>query len=386
MRKKYVIIAMDLGNLAAGIVFRRIITAMKNYADFDIICSNIDEGIQDSFNYIPCPKYKRLPYRIEKKLQDYQGYRISETYWAEYTYLKVQPAVSRGGYNAILSFVYAANFAPLHLGRRLAKKAHLPWIIYSVDAIPTPLAWQPNEELRNKLYRHLNKYIPRADAFFSANPIMMQYEKDTFAQFQGYSGVLLTPCDDKATVNHVSERHSAITFLYAGCIYGPRSTNALLTGFEKFHKKQPQARLVFVGKLYDTDFTGFDYLLNSGAIERHPFTTDLSDFYNKADVLIDLNANIRNDVFLSSKICNYLSYNKPILTISQDGSPVRAMLNGVESVVHSHHDAEEIFTAMEKTAAMTGQPIDDRKELQHQFLPDEVARKFCHELEVLIED
>ena len=377
---------MDLGNLAAGIVFKRIITAMKNYADLDIICPNIDEEIWDCFNCIPCPKYKRLPYRIEKRLQDYQGYRISETYWAEHTYLKVQSAVSRSGYNAILSFVYAANFAPLHLGRKLAKKTNLPWIIYSVDAIPAPIAWQPNEVLRNKLYRHLSKYITKADAFFSANPIMMKYEKDTFAQFQGYSGVLLTPCDDKTTNTHITEHHSTITFLYAGCIYGPRNTNALLKGFEKFHDKQPQSRLVFVGKLYNTDFTGFEYLLNSGAIERHDFTTNISDFYKKADILIDLNADIRNDVFLSSKVCNYLSYNKPILTISQDGSPVRAMLTGMESVVHSHHNAEEIFTAMEKTAAMIGQSIDDRKELQHQFLPNEVAKKFCHELEVVIEN
>lgn len=385
MRKKYLIIAMDMTKLAAGIVFKRIITAMQNYADCDIICPNLDEKTPSKSNVISCPKYKRLPYRIEKTFQDYQGYRITETIWAEYTYFKTFPAVKQGNYNAIISFVSAANFAPLHLGKRLARMVQLPWIVYSVDAIPAPLTWQPNETSRNKLYRHLNKYIPKADAFFSANHIMMQYEKDTFTQFQGYSGVLLTPCDDNATNAHITEHHSTtITFLYAGCIYGPRNINSLLTGFDKFHEKHPQARLVFVGKLYNTDFTGFEHLLNAGAIERYNFTTDISDFYKKADILIDLNADIKNDVFLSSKVCNYLSYNKPILTISQDGSPVRAMLTGMKSIVHSHHDTEEIFSAMEETAAMIGQSIDDRKELQHQFLPDEVAKKFCHEMEVLI--
>ena len=374
---------MDMANLAAGIVFKRIITAMKNYADYDIICPNMDEGIRDEHGFIPCPQYNRLPYRIEKRLQDYQGYRISETYWAEYTYIKVKSAVSQGGYNAILSFVSAANLAPLHLGGKIARKVNLPWIIYSVDAIPAPLDWQPNDKLRNKLYRHLSKYITKANAFFSANPVMMQYEKNTFAQFQGNFGVLLTPCDDQATYNQVAEHHSTITFLYAGCIYGPRRIDTLLTGFEKYHKKYPQSRLVFVGNLYNTDFTGFEHLLNSGAIERHNFTTEISAFYKNADVLIDLNADIKNDVFLSSKVCNYLSYNKPILTISQDGSPVRAMFSGMDSIVHSHHNAEEIFTAMEKATAMIGRPINDRKELQHQFLPNEVAKKFCHDLEVL---
>ena len=373
-----------MANLAAGIVFKRIVTAMQNYAECDIICPNIDNEIHDKIKVIPCPKYKRLPYRIEKRLQSYQGYRIAETCWAEYTYLKVKSDVSRGGYSAILSFVSAANFAPLHLGSRLARKAKLPWIIYSVDAIPAPLTWQPDEELRNKLYRHLNKYIPKAVAFFSANPIMMQYEKDTFTHFQGFSGVILTPCEDNETYNDITEHHNSITFLYAGCIYGPRRIDTLLTGFEKYHKKHPQTQLKFVGKLYNTDFAGYEHLLNSGVIERHDFTTNISAYYKDADVLIDLNADIKNDVFLSSKVCNYLSYNKPILTISQDGSPVRTIFSGVRSIVQSHHNAEEIFTAMEKTAAMIGQPISDRKELQHQFLPDEVAKKLCHGLEVLI--
>jgi len=374
---------MDLANLAAGIVFRRMIAAMKDYADCEIICPNIEDSISDTFHCIPCPPYKRLPYRIEKRLQDCQGYRISESYWAGSTYRKVKSTVSRGGYTAIVSFVSAANFAPLYLGRKLAKKARLPWIVYSVDAIPAPLAWQPNEKLRNKLYRRLDKFVSQAQALFSANPMMMQYEQKTFAHFKGYSGVVLTPCDEAVTYNPDAAHHSTVTFLYAGSLYGPRNIDALLAGFEQYHKKHPEARLVFVGNRYSTDFTGFEQLLNSGAIECHDFRAEMAAFYEQADVLIDLNADIENDVFLSSKVCNYLSYNKSILTISEDGSPVRTLFSGVESIVHSHHHAEEIFLAMEKAAAMIGQAIDDRTELRHQFMPHSVAEKFCRDLEVL---
>lgn len=43
---------MDMARLAAGMVFKRIITAMQNYADCDLICPNVDDGtIQDNLGY-----------------------------------------------------------------------------------------------------------------------------------------------------------------------------------------------------------------------------------------------------------------------------------------------------------------------------------------------
>ena len=79
---------MDLTSLAASIVFKRIIAGMLDYADCDVICPQTDAEMRHRVELLPCPNYKRLPYRIEKKLQDYQGYRISETWWAEYTFIK----------------------------------------------------------------------------------------------------------------------------------------------------------------------------------------------------------------------------------------------------------------------------------------------------------
>ncbi len=376
---------MDLTSLAASIVFKRIIAGMLDYADCDVICPQTDAEMRHRVELLPCPNYKRLPYRIEKKLQDYQGYRISETWWAEYTFIKVKSAVIRGNYDAILSFIYAANFAPLHLGDKISRKTNLPWIVYSVDAIPAPFPWwQESTIMRNKLYRHLNNYIPKATAFFSANPTMLQYEKNIFTQFNGYSGVLLTPCDGDAIQDYVPEHHDHITFLYTGSIYGPRRVDALLAGFEEYQKKNPTARLVFLGKNRASDFVGYETLLDSNIIELHDFTTKVEYYFKHADVLIDLNADAKNDVFLSSKVCNYLSYNKPIIAISQDGSPVRAMMSNIESIIHSHHSVSEISHAMEKATVMVGQPITDREVIRREFMPKEVAKRFCKELEALV--
>lgn len=373
---------MDLADLAAGIVFKRIITGMQDYAECDVICPKMDEIAERSFSAVRCPDYKRLPYRVEKRLEGYQGFRISEIWWADYTFLKVCSFVRRRGYDGILSFVYTSNLAPFHLGMRLSQKTKLPWIVYSVDAIPAPIGWQADLELREKLHHHLNRYIPKIDALFSANPIMLEYEKAVFPNLKGFTGVLLTPCDGKQ-IQYV-EHTGALVFLYAGHIYGPRRVDLLLSGFEQYHKTHPKDCLVFVGKSNESDFVGFDHLLESGVIERHGYTSEMESYYERADVLIDLNADLENDVFLSSKVCNYLSYDKPIVTISQDGSPVRAMMSGVESIIHSHHALSEITSALEKAAVMARKPITDREVLRRQFMPDEVTKCFCEELDILI--
>ncbi len=377
---------MNLASLAAGIVFKRIISGLLGYAQCEVICPDMDTEARLMVKSIPCPEYKRFPYRIEKSLQDCQGYRISEVLWADYTFLKVKSAVRHGGYDAILSFVYASNLAPLHLGSRLAKTCGLPWIVYSVDALPIPLTWNNDVAGSSRISRFINRYVPHFDAFFSANPIMLQYEKNVFPELKCHTGVMLSPCAGNLVQEYHEGHRDIMTFLYAGHIYGPRRTDLMMAGFKEYLKTHPKSRLVFVGRSEDSDFTGFESLLESGHIVRHGFTSDIETYYREADILLDLNADAENDVYLSSKVCNYLSYDKPIISLSQDGSPVRLMMEGLESIIHAHYSIPEIVCAMDKAAGMVGKPIVDRANIRNQFLPDVVAGTFYKELEQLTDN
>ncbi len=385
MRKRYLIVTMNLADLAAGIVFKRIVFSMKKYADCDVICPEIDEDSSKNLETIPCYSFRRLPYRIENWFYQHHGYRISESIWAEAVYFVTIRRVLRKGYDAIISFVYGSNFASIVLGKKLSKKTGLPWALYSVDAIPAPIAWSQDIGLRAKILKHLSNYYPFADAVFAANPVMLEYELSVFGGYKGYSGVVLTPCGEISSSNtRTTRQHSCIVFLYAGFLYGARKANTLLAGFELFLKNNPGAKLLFVGGNNDPVFDSFNFLIKSGAVELHPFTKAIDEFYNRADVLIDLNADIENDVFLSSKVCNYLTFDKPIVSISQEGSPVRLMMGGINSIVHSHHDAEEICFAMHKAVSLIGGSVEDRIKLRHQFHPDTVAKNFCEEIDFTI--
>lgn len=379
-RRKFLVIVMDLNNLAAGIVFWRLLKAMAEYVDCELVSPCV---MPEKINGLVAHKqykYFRLPYRIEQHLYKRKGYYLTDNLWAKVTYKSIIKHIRKNSYDGVLSFVYGGNYAPLILGNIISEDIKTPWIVYSVDAIPTPISWTKDLQLRAKLLNYLECYIKRADAFFSSNLSMLRYEKNTFRRLDGYLGVVLTPSGENSNKKNLNENHKTITFLYAGYLYGPRKVGLLLRAFERFQKEKPNAKLIFVGNHSKDHFSGFEHLIKEGVVECYGFTKDIEPFYQMADVLIDLNADIINDVFLSSKVCNYLSYEKPILVISQDGSPVREIMSGCDSIIHTHHDEEEIYESLRKVSKCIGEHISDREELLQLFKPKNIAEKFLKEM------
>ena len=384
MKRKYLVIAMDMSDLAAGIVFKRIVNAMADIAECEIICPKIDVEIKQQHKIIPCPSFKRYHPVVEQWVYNHFGIRLSEYFFGRTLYKIVASTTKHDSYDAVISFLYGSNLAPLFFRKSISSKLKLPWAVYTVDAIPAPLAWEPNEKHRKKLLRIIRKYLTEADAVFAANMKMLNYELDCLTYFKGLSGVVLTPCDNVEKTDVDNKSSPVVTFLYAGQIYNIRRIGSLLKGFEMFIEKKPNAKLIFVGSNKIEDFAGFEHLIANGSIERHGFTKNINAFYNKADILIDISGDVENDVFLSSKVCNYLTYNKPIIAISRDGSPVREMMSGCETIIHCHHDCVEILSALEKSVNVVSVDYRERDGLKKMFEAEEVAKGFCYDLEKMI--
>lgn len=371
--------------MAAGIVFKRIVSAMSNYADCDVFCPSIDEHIKPLASGLTCPSFKRYYYRIERWSNNHLGIGLSEVIWAKKAIRIIQSEQKKHAYDAILSFVYASNMAPLIIGREISAKLNLPWVVYTVDALPTPLVWNPNEGYYNKRLKFIQRYLGKSDALYAANPMMLRYIKNCLNNYVGLSGVVLTPCDESVVPEITPKTNKEIVFLYAGQIYPLRNIQSLFKGFELFLQQSINSKLIIVGSNKKEDFIGFEHLINKGRIERYGFTKNIIDFYQKADILIDVNADVENDVFLSSKVCNYLSYNKPIVVLSEDGAPVREMMSGYETIIHCHHVPNEISSALRLAVKTINYDFGERRALRQSFVPDAVAKCFCEQLGSLME-
>ena len=88
-------------------------------------------------------------------------------------------------------------------------------------------------------------------------------------------------------------------------------------------------------------------------IEFFGYTRDLLPFYAEADLLIDIDADIENDVFISSKFFNYLMINRKILCITGKNSPVTSVISkyNFEQIFVTNHNSENIFNIIDSISS-----------------------------------
>lgn len=373
---------MDVDKSAPGVVYGKLLKYLADKFEITLICPDAERCTEDKVKKIDIPPYKRLRHKIETFLFRHFGCNFRDAIWSS----KVRRTLNLKDLkdvDAVVSFVSQGHFAPLYLGKHVARCIEKKWLVYSVDAIPTPLDWNPDIRRHRNQSSELNRLISEADAFFSANPIMLEYELRTLKSFHGYNGVVLTPFDSQ-TVSNEFIPHEGCTFLYTGNVYGARKITSLLSAFKQFHNQHLNSKLIFVGKGFEEARRDYADLVNKGFIEIHGFTNDLTRFYAKSDVLIDIAADVPNDVFLSSKIANYLPYNKPIIAISGENSPARTLMGGCDSIMHCYHNEDEIHDAMQKAKNYIGIQISDRSALLEKFAIETVSENFANEIKLII--
>lgn len=341
---KIVIIADNLGNNAPGVVFRNILSGISGKIEFDIVTSTMDyqppSGFRGSVKYVP---QKRIPsWRIRTWLFKIFGYYHTQMKWAK----NIQISLESGAYDVVVSLMSSTFYASIMAADLYAAKRKVKHICYCVDAVPAPFPWEKDSKYSSAMKRCVKNYMQRVNVLCMTNQEMLTYEL----------GIIANPCIKPVVLPNPPKELSfkvlpieniTPTFVYAGKMYGVRNPDALLNGFKLFVKKYKNAKMIFVGsgqldvyiKKYYTD------ILDN--IEFISYTNDLTTIYQRCIAMVDVNANIDNDVFLSSKIISYLPYNRLIISESGNGSPVRSIFKYSQTILHVYHNAEDYYNAME---------------------------------------
>lgn len=229
----------------------------------------------------------------------------------------------------------------MRLGQKLSKKFNIPYLLHATDPLPSPKEWGEKEIYRKAVIKAISPFYKKADLISASNPVMLDYQLKSLGLIQKKSFVLYNPLsewkelDEKKIVKN--------SFLYLGSVYGKRDPHVLIKTFLSLLEKVPDARLVFVGSR-----------INLGNFEIPPksrsnfvsidWTEDVEKYIQEAEVLIDYNANIQGDVFLSSKLSKYIGYNRKILVICTKSSAPAFCFRNEENIniTLSLYDQESI--------------------------------------------
>jgi len=358
-RKKFCIITEYIGKSAPGIVFERLISEISQRHVVDVVClknnssitlkhvQNILEVDDNCFAFLLKPKVKFRISKYSVKFLKYDiGAKITSSIMARLIRTKI---VKLSQYNYIFSMISFGHLSPLLLAETI-KKTHptITNLAYFVDAVPAPLGWS----IDNSDYRGLKVFVSERmkalDVLFSSNEQMLNYQLSVAGNnVPTCKAVLFNPAlhVNEPLPSPPTDRYN---FLYTGGIYGRRTAKYVLQALKIILKKFPTVYLVFVGTVFDES----EFLILS-EIERthvviHPFANDLTPFYADATALIDIDAQLENDVFLSSKIINYLMVDRIIISETGKNSPSKMLFSGLISVYQCTHDPEEIAQCMSR--------------------------------------
>ena len=171
--------------------------------------------------------------------------------------------------------------------------------------------------------------------------------------------------------------------VYTGGIYGVRKADYIIQAFIKLVESFPNSELIFVGSSIDQKYLSEQSI--NGKIKTIPYTKDLIPFYTSATALIDIDADIDDDVFISSKMPIYLMINRIIISETGKNSPSRKLFNGIKSIIQCDHDPEQLFRAMCNSIELKNNiSFDDRNEIIKLFQIENIIVQLDNSLNRLI--
>ena len=343
INKKLRILALtySYGGDASGIVVRNIINELSNSNQVEVWAYKIDSQISQN----EIENIRLLKYPIDISYIDY--IKVSMRLFRDDILCDFSKYGMRTGhmaYDIVVSFVYGFYYQGLIIGSYIKRKLSVPHYCYMIDPIPTPIGWTRNNFFRKQVSKFIKSYSKFVDVFAVSNPRIIDYEK-LFIPNNRFE-VVYTPISDVKFNDTCNINKLGFNFLYAGSIYGARTPYYFLKAFERLIGEGVDASITFLGTTGISEWLNFLSYDCCQKIFIESSTNDLSKYYIESDALVDIDADLANDIFVSSKLINYLCVNRPILCETNVNSPSHDLLNGLESVIFSDHNVDNMYQCM----------------------------------------
>ena len=213
---------------------------------------------------------------------------------------------------------------------------------------------------------------------------MLEYQLSIFPNKPNlYSDSLLTPSPDRS---YVAPPSNEMLFLYTGSLYGMRNPDHFFKAFKRLLAKYPNAQFVIVG--IKKKFRNLEKILSKEELKHissAPHTLDLEPLFARAKVLVDIDADLEKDPFLSSKIVTYLKVNRVILSETGKITPSREIFAGLNTVVQCDHNEDSLYEGMLRAieVADSNPDFSEREALIKEFSIETVSARFWRGLQAI---
>lgn len=359
-----------------SIIYERIFLELAKSAEVDVLSdhtpkSHLEGAVRNQY-YLP---YTDNMQRWYRRCVRWFGTTPVSNKWS-----RSAAKVVASDYDVVIAFTASSQLTPVVCGKIIAKKLGCKFAIYSVDAIPAPGGWNKRDVYRGRK-RIVARNFSAADYVASSNRHMLEFQLTTFKHKPGLqTGVLLTPSPDEQYLYVPSDE---TIFLYTGTLYGLRNPEHFLKAFKRLLKVRPEAQFVLVGM--KMDMRGMETILTPEEREHvhiSAHTNDLGPLFERAKVLVDIDADRDKDPFLSSKIVTYLKVNRVILCETGRDTASRELFAGYNTIVQCDHNEDSLYSGMVRALALaeSEQDYSERDAIIDKFSIESVTSIFRNDL------
>jgi len=386
---KILVIAKNIGKDAAGLVYLEFVKNLVVYfkTNLFIIANNSPNIDVPNNNILISPNVNEKSERYSKLLlistrKDYFTRNWEKSTWILFN--KSQFADIK--FDWVITFNSGNVIAPAILGKKIAEKSSGKLHVHLVDPIPPPKGWENFEIYRKALIYPLKPVLKEATMISSSNEVMLNYQ---LSQIKNLSPkfTLVLPNPVKSAnlifVNREIDDKKRIVFL-GTLITGARNPAGIFEALTLLVKKWSNLEFHIYGSSYGTDSLNLPESI-SKKVFFHQYTNNIEEVIKYADILLDLDGNVQNDVFISSKLPVYLSYNRAILSITGPNSPSRKILcNLTNSAVIATFDIGVIVNSIETALKMNVEEsfVKERNEYLSRVNSDYVTKTLIQKLEI----
>ena len=262
-----------------------------------------------------------------------------------------------------------------HVGYIVSKNSNVKVLQHFTDPYPPEGDFLQKNVSRDKLIRKAKTIIQAADLVSFGNEAMMNYEKkETNVDFSRkcfVSNDIASSC----TIKFVPPKESPqYRIVYLGTLYPPRNPNPLVNAISELYKRNLIFRIYSAKPVISSLIEPF--------VQYMGRTSDILLALSDADILVDIDGDSENPVYISSKLKDYLLINRPILSITPRNSPSAKILSNLRTVRVVENKKDQILDALNylTTAHFRDDDYYERTPVIQLFSPEKVVKEIVDKM------
>ncbi len=361
---------------ASGNITYRVVKEMERHHHNVFVVSS-DSSVEDQSLYQcrNCIPDTSLFWRIIRKVyRTLLGDELKNYFWVRRAYKQSLSIINKTPIDCI--YCRTSPLEACEVGFYLKIKTGIKTILHFTDPEPSEFT------IKNKwiLRRSLNFYkriIDSVDRISYGTEEMLRYQErlmDKNLREKSFISPDISLYSEQVFLEHLEKPEKSL--VYFGSFGVLRSPQSLFEAIDELVETGCNAKLY----VYSSRPLSMQY--NSPNVVFCGATKDIVPALQKADVFVELDTEIKNSPFISSKIKDYIPINRPILAITNTESPTYNLFNGQESVFISNNSKQGIVKAIQDAFAYgyEREKYIGRKSLVAYFSPNRVTEMIISQM------